>query len=201
MAQTHVRETRASLLERLRDPTDREAWEDFVKRYVPRIFRWCRSRGLQQAEAEDVTQEVLFKLAARMKTFVYDPERSFRAWLMTVTHHAWFDFKNDRQRAGLGQGGDEGQELLTSIPAGDDLVKQLEEEFKLELLEKAMARVQLRVEPHTWRAFKGMVIDGRSAADVAAEEGMTVNAVFKAVSRVRQLVREEFKRLDPSKDD
>jgi RNA polymerase sigma-70 factor (ECF subfamily) len=73
--------TRASLLERLRqDPTDQQAWSQVVRCYGPKIFGWCRRWGLQEADAHDVTQNVLTVLAVRMKTFTYDPTLRFRGW-------------------------------------------------------------------------------------------------------------------------
>src|SRR5262249_27719327 len=89
--------TSASLLERLRAPEDQAAWRDFAGRYGPKIYKWCLRWNLQEADAEDVTQNVLLKLAAKMRTFAYDPSRSFRAWLKTVTHHAWRDFVDSRR--------------------------------------------------------------------------------------------------------
>src|SRR5439155_24568741 len=85
-------QTSPTLLVRLRNVEDKQAWEEFVDRYAPRIYGWCRNQGLQNADAEDVTQEVLAKLARRMQTFVYAPNSSFRGWLKKVTHNAWVDF-------------------------------------------------------------------------------------------------------------
>src|SRR5262249_55617213 len=95
--------TRVSLLGRLRlNPLDQAAWNEFVDRYGPMIFRWCRQQGLQGVDAEDVTQNVLLKLARRMRTFVYQPERGrFRDWLRTVFRGAWCDFLGWRRRPGL----------------------------------------------------------------------------------------------------
>ena len=72
--------TSATLLERLRqDAADQDAWAHFVRRYGPQIYRWCRRWGLQEADAQDVTQTVLAKLSQKLRTFSYDPARSFRA--------------------------------------------------------------------------------------------------------------------------
>src|SRR5687767_1486677 len=93
-------ETRVSLLGRLRhDVTDQAAWSEFVDHYGVKIHDWCRRVwGLQDADARDVTQSVLLKLATRMRDFEYDPGRSFRAWLKTVTQHAWSDFRDSQRR-------------------------------------------------------------------------------------------------------
>src|SRR5262249_56687691 len=99
MASEPPSQPRVSLLLRLRQqPDDAGTWREFVDRYAPRVYAWCRHWRLQDADAKDVTQEVLLKLAEKMRTFTYDPSRSFRAWLKTLTRHAWSDFVNNRQR-------------------------------------------------------------------------------------------------------
>ena len=92
--------TRLSLLGRLRlTPTDQEAWGEFVERYGRRVFAWCRQWGLQEADAEDVAQDVISKLTQKMADFRYDRSRSFRAWLKTITQHALSDLIESRSRA------------------------------------------------------------------------------------------------------
>src|SRR5260370_37527548 len=98
-------QTNPSLLGRLRrDPTDQVAWGEFVDRYGRKIYAWCRQWNLQDADAEDATQTVLVRLAQRLGTFAYDPARSFRGWLRTLTQHAWSDFLKRRERGGRGSG-------------------------------------------------------------------------------------------------
>ena len=90
MADARLPTTRVTLLARLRqDPTDQTAWDVFVERYGRHIYRWCRQWRLQDADAEDVTQNILMRLTQKMRAFAYDPSRSFRGWLKTVAHHAW----------------------------------------------------------------------------------------------------------------
>ena len=89
-----------TLLARLRhDPSNEAAWDEFVEHYGRHIYRWCRQWRLQDADAEDVTQEILLKLARKLRDFAYDPESSFRGWLKTVAHHAWRDFVDGQKRA------------------------------------------------------------------------------------------------------
>ena len=86
-------QTSTTLLGRLRhEPADQAAWGQFVERYGPLVYAWCRQWRLQEADAEDVTQAVLVRLSARMRTFTYDPAKSFRAYLMTLARYAWCDF-------------------------------------------------------------------------------------------------------------
>jgi RNA polymerase sigma factor (sigma-70 family) len=191
--------TRITLLGRLRrDPTNQAAWAEFVDHYGPKIYAWCRKWDLQEADAQDVTQNVLLKLARKMSEFVYDPSRSFRAWLKTLTYHAWSDFLDSRRRPGLGSGDSHTAEILHSVEAREDLVRRLEEEFDRELLDEAMLRVRLRVAPQTWQAFVLTALEGLSGAEAGGRIPMQVAQVFVAKRRVQKMLREEVARLEQS---
>jgi RNA polymerase sigma factor (sigma-70 family) len=185
--------TPATLLARLRqDPQDEQAWDEFDKRYRPKIHGWCRAWGLQPADADDVTQNVLTKLANKMRHFQYDPARSFRAWLRTVTHHAWSDFTADL-RPGVGGGELAG---LQTLEARADLAQRLNEEFDHELLEAAVESVKGRVAAQTWEAFRLTTLEGLSGAEAAGRLGQQVGTVFVAKHRVQKMLQEEIRRLE-----
>ena len=189
--------TSATLLGRLRqEPADQAAWVEFVRRYGPHIYCWCRHWRLQEADAEDVTQAVLVRLTERMRTFTYDPARSFRAYLRAVARYAWCDFLEARKQPGAGGGGSCVLGLLETVEAGDDLEQRLSEQFDQELLAEAQAQVRQRVESPTWEAFRLTVVDGLSGADAAARLGLTVAGVYKAKSRVQQMLHETVARLE-----
>src|SRR6202167_3803490 len=121
MDATRSSATSPTLLGRLRQqPSDQAAWEQFVERYGGLIFAWSRQARLQDADIEDITQIVLSKLADKMRTFAYDPSKSFRGWLRTLTRHAWSDFVEARQRAGRGTGDSAVAEQLHTLAARDD---------------------------------------------------------------------------------
>ncbi len=190
-------QTSPTLLGRLRqDPTDQAAWTAFVDRYGGKIYGWCRHWGLQATDAQDVTQNVLLLLAQKLGAFVYDPSRSFRGWLKVLTHHAWSDFVARRQRPGLGSADSQIESVLHSLEARDDLVARLHAEFDLEILAEAEARVRLRVELHTWEAFRLTAADGLSGAEAAQQLGLQVATVFKAKSKVQKMLQEEVRRLE-----
>jgi RNA polymerase sigma-70 factor (ECF subfamily) len=189
--------TRLSLLERLQqDHTDELAWEEFVERYGRKIYRWCRQWGVQEADAQDLTQEVLLALSGQMSRFVYNPAGSFRAWLKTVAYRAWCRFLESRQRHGF-VGGPDAQAVLESTAARDDLLRQLEEESDRALLELAMARVRRRVQPQTWEAFRLLALEGLSGAEVASRLDMKLGSAFMAKSNVQKLLKDEIRRLEP----
>jgi len=200
MAELSASSTSVSLLSRIRrDATDPEAWREFVGRYAPKIYRWCRQWKLQEADAEDVTQNVLAKLAAKLRTFDYDPERSFRGWLKTVTQNALCDFLAERRRPGLGSGDSAVALLLENLQARTDLLGDLEEEFDREVLEEALARVQLKVPERRWEAFRLTALEGLSGAETGARLEMNVTTVFTSKCKVRKLVQEEIQKLERTK--
>lgn len=189
--------TRVTLLGRLRrDPGNEEAWAEFVDHYGPTIMRWCGKWRLQEADAQDVTQNVLLRLADKLRTFAYDPARSFRAWLKTIAHHACADFMESRQRPGLGSGDSNVAQFLLNTEARQDLLEHLEGEFDREILDQAMFQVRLRVAPQTWQAFALTALDGLSGADAAERIPMQVAQVYVAKRRVQKLLKEEVARLE-----
>jgi RNA polymerase sigma-70 factor (ECF subfamily) len=189
--------TSLTLLARLRqDPKDQVAWSDFVARYGPSILEWCRGWGVQDADAQDVTQDVLLKLNGLMARFVYDPAGSFRGWLRTLTHHAWCDLAADRRRAGFGAGDGRVFELFASLQAGDDLVEKLDVAFQQEVMDRAMGRVRQRVSARTWEAFRLTALEGLSGAAAAQRLAMKIARVYGAKSAVKEMIREEVCSLE-----
>jgi RNA polymerase sigma-70 factor (ECF subfamily) len=189
--------TSTTLLGRLRQaPADQAAWGQFVDRYGPRIYGWCRHWRLQDADAQDATQVVLTRLAQKLRTFAYDRGRSFRGWLKTLTDHACSDLVRARQRPGAGTGDSRVAELLQTVAARADLGRRLEEEYDRELLEEAMARVRRRVEARTWDAFRLLALEGRCGAEAAAALGMKVATAFVARSKVQKLIQAELRQLE-----
>jgi RNA polymerase sigma-70 factor (ECF subfamily) len=188
--------TSVTLLMRLQQtPADQGAWAEFVARYGHRIKGWCRRWGLQEADAQDVTQIVLLKLVRALQAFRYDPAQRFRGWLKTVTHHAWQDLLRSRRRSA--QGAEPmAEDPLETLAARDDLASRLEGAYEQELLDQALARVRVRLRPHTWEAFHLTAFDGLSGAEAAARLGMPVIAVYKAKSNVRKLLEAEVRYLE-----
>jgi RNA polymerase sigma-70 factor (ECF subfamily) len=197
MANSADLETRASLLERLgRTPTDAEAWREFAVHYGAVVLEWCRKWDLQEADAQDVTQNVMLKLAEKMQSFAYDPAKSFRGWLRTLAHHAWADFVEGRKRPGHGSGDSAVGRILDSTQAREELSQRLEAQYDRELLELASQVVRLRITPQTWDAFRLTAVDGLSGADAAQRLGMSVAHVFTARHRVQTMLREEIAKRD-----
>jgi RNA polymerase sigma factor (sigma-70 family) len=189
--------TSLTLLDRVgKDTSDHAAWGEFVAYYGPKIRVWCCQRGLQSADADDVTQNVLLRLSRSLRKFTYDPSQKFRGWLRVVTEHALSDFFADQKRQPRAGGDGRGLAALEAAEAQDDLLALIMSEYTNVLVGRAYAVVHARVEPQTWEAFRLTACENRPGEEVAAALGMNVTAVFKAKSRVLAFIRQEVKRID-----
>jgi RNA polymerase sigma factor (sigma-70 family) len=190
-----VDDTSVTLMMRLQTlPADPGAWDEFVDRYRPMIRAWCLNWNLQESDADDVVQEVLVKLVAAIRKFQYDPARSFRAWLKTVTQHALSDFVASR-RKDPGLTAAPIDIIVASAEAKTDLEQRIEEAFDAEVLELAMQRVKKRVKPGTWDAFHFTAVEGLSGAAAAARLEIPVAHVFVAKNRVQKMLQEQARIL------
>jgi RNA polymerase sigma-70 factor (ECF subfamily) len=191
--------TRASLLARLGDPGDRAAWQQFVELYGRLVYTFARRRGLQDADAADLTQEVFLALAQGAGRWRYDPQQgSFRGWLYGVTHHKLARFLQRRQTQPLGSGDSNAQQRLAEEPGPSDGLEQAwEQEFQRQLFRVAAEQVQGHFAPTTWQAFWQTAVEGRPAALVAAELGLSVGAVYVARSRVLARLAEQVQQMQP----
>jgi RNA polymerase sigma-70 factor (ECF subfamily) len=190
--------TRASLLVRIRDGRDQEAWRQFVQVYAPVVYGFARKRGLQDADAADVMQDVLRSVAGAAPRLSYDRARgSFRGWLYTVARNKIFNFlEAGRHRLGRGSGDSGARERLEAL-AGPELglAEAWDEEYQRSLADLAMQRVRGEVQPATWQAFWQTAVEGRSAREAGAGLGMSAGAVYVARSRVLTRLKEEVQRL------
>jgi RNA polymerase sigma-70 factor (ECF subfamily) len=192
-----VDSTRVTLLHRLnQNPGDQLSWGEFVRLYGPAIRSWLTHWGLQEADAQDVTQNVLLRLTAKLPQFKYDPSRSFRGWLKTLTHHAWHDFVTESGYRNRGSGDTSILDQLQSVAAREDLTARVEAEFDKELLEVALGRARARVASNTWEAFKLSALEGVGPQVVADKLGVRVSQVYLAKHRVQKLVQEEIRILE-----
>ena len=182
--------TRPSLLLRLRDVSDSDAWQVFVETYAPIVYVYARGKGLQDADAADVAQDVLAQVVRSMRDFVYDPQRGrFRDWLRTVTRNRIFRVLDKR---GLPP------EALSTGPdevAADGTDPEWHDEFNAQILRVALERIQPDFESATWRAFQVVWVQNRSAGDAAATLGMPIDLVYAAKSRVLKRLRDEVMHL------
>ena len=171
-------ETRPSLLQMLNSENDQQAWSEFTEIYSPVIYRYCRKKGLQEADALEVLQEVLLQVYQYIASFDYDPDRGrFRAWLQTVTHSRLCRFwkKKADQKECTGQ-----EETLDQKEAeqffGSEVVYQI--------TQLALKEIRTGFQPDTWSAFELTWVEQQDVEDVASSLGRSVGWVYVAKSRV-----------------
>lgn len=188
---TFTPSTRASLLLRLRDPQDYEAWDEFVALYEPAIYRLLRHHGLQDADARDVMQELF--LAVSRSIGRWDPAKergSFRGWLRRVTRNLVINWLKHRDRHVIACGGSGLQAMLDMLPAADRPESvEFDRELRRALFHQAAELVRQEVHAASWQAFWETGIVGTTPADAAQKLGMTVGAIRAAKCRVLARLR------------
>jgi RNA polymerase sigma factor (sigma-70 family) len=182
--------TRPSLLVRLRDARDERAWAQFVDLYAPLVYGYARRRGLQDADAADVTQTVLRAVASAIGRFHYDPKRgSFRGWFFTIVRHKVLTFLSKGHDFCQGTGDPATQHLLEAQPAPDEETAAWDSEYEQRVFAWAVEQVRPHVHESTWQAFWQTAVQGRSAKEVAMALDLRVGAVHLAKSRVLARLR------------
>ena len=184
--------TSLTLLQRARGG-DGDAWHRLVDLYTPLVYHWCRRWGLQAVDTDDVVQEVF--LAASRSLDQFRKERAgdtFRGWLRGITRNKLLGFSRRRGSPADGQGGTEALLQLHALP---DVVNGVDPPEDTEpvsaLLRRVLEQIRGEFEPRSWQAFWQVAVDGRTPADVAADLGMSVNAIRMAKCRVLRRLREE----------
>src|SRR5262249_26656652 len=153
--------------------------------YEPLIRDWLRRYAVQNADADDLTQEVLGVLVRELPQFHYDRARgSFRGWLRTVTANRLRAFWRDRQYRPLDGTSDVARVVDELADPASGLSRVWDEEHDRHVAARLLELIEPEFEPATWRAFRRVAIEGARPAEVAAELGVTTNAVFIAKSRV-----------------
>jgi RNA polymerase sigma-70 factor (ECF subfamily) len=220
--------TSPSLLIRIRDASDRQAWQEFVELYAPLIYGLARRRGLQDADAADVTQEVFRAVAKRLSArsirgakdtpdaasreesseslspWEYDPERgSFRSWLYTVTRHKISDFLSSSRglRPRLQGSGDTANQIfLEQHPEAAEDESQWQQDYQQRVFAWAAQRIRNDFQEKTWDAFWQLAVEGKSGEETARSLHMTVGAVYVAKSRVLARLKKEIEQLNRTEE-
>ena len=183
-------QTRPSLLLRIRDFRDEDAWNQFIELYAPLIYGYLRKRNIQDADAGDLTQDVLSSVTSTANDFTYDPQRgSFRGWLLTVTRNKMLNFVS-RKKAQAGSGDSGVQRAIEEMTAEEDDRSQWDLEYERRLFEWAAKKARSEFQDSTWQAFWLTAVDNQSASSVAEKLDLSVGAVYVAKSRVTARLRQ-----------
>ncbi len=190
-------ETRHSLLVRICDPQNEPAWDEFVEIYEPLIYRLARRKGLQHADASDLTQDVLTTVASAISRWNPDPARgSFRAWLSTIARNMAINLLKSEQRRPRGSGDTQIKQWLNEQAEPDGEMSALfDHEYRRELFRAAARVVCDQFQENTWQAFWRTCVEGKEIKRVAIELGISVGNVYVARSRVIARLRTHIEKL------
>ncbi len=196
MTMTQLPDTRYTLLARLSDPCDVSAWAEFTETYEEAIYRYARSRGLQDSDAWEVVQQVLLVVHRAADTWRPSGRAgSFRTWLRRTARRVCLRCIRDRRRTDRALGGSSVVERLHMFaePAASGRAAELDR--RRWAFCWAIGDIEREVEPKTWRAFWLTAIDGIAAPQAADELGMKIGAVYAAKCRVLARVRERVQEI------
>jgi RNA polymerase sigma-70 factor, ECF subfamily len=196
-------DTRASLIQRLRDEADLAAWDEVTAVYGPLILRMATRQGLQLADAEDVAQEVFSVVVRSIDQWLDQPSRGrFRGWLFGICRNTALNLLNRAPHGGIGGAGVDGLESLAEPYSTDDeSSREFDLEYQREVYRWAANQVRSKVAETTWQAFERTHLEGCSIAEVAQKLGLSVANVYIARSRVMSHLRKLVKKYNEVSDE
>ncbi len=177
--------TRASLLLRIKDPRNTQAWAEFHDLYAPLLYRYARARGLSHEDAEDVRSKCYEAIVKQIPHFDYDLSKGgFKAWLRTLVNRRVIDSLRKQRDVALNS------DELAEIPAKDETADQLwDEHWRQQCLRHCVQQAGLQVSEHSYQAFRLLVEEQCSVTEVCERLGMNANQVYKAKAQVLTTVR------------
>lgn len=203
--------TRASLLDRLKNPSDDASWSEFDRNYRGLLTGVARRAGLNDHETAEVVQDTLIALARKIPEFRYQPGKdSFKGWLLQVLR--WRIVDRVRRRAAARAL--EPATLAERLSERDDPVSHSnptnvadpreafasiwDAEWEEHLLKQALARVKRQANPEQYAIYHLREIEQRPVAEVRKALGVSAAAIYLASFRVGALLKREVRRLQES---
>lgn len=195
---THVPETQPSLILRLRDARDQQAWATFLEIYQPLIYRIVRTRHVQDADAREVTQDVLMAVAGSIDRWEADPARgTFRGWLTTITRNLVVNFLIKQSRHPRGRGDTDFQRAIAELPAPEgEESAMFDLEQRRQVFRWAAERIRSEFRESNWLAFWRTAVEGNAVADVARELRISAGLVYVSRNRVMKRLREKVEEFE-----
>ena len=183
--------TSESLLIRLSSIGDTDAWDRFVELYTPLIFYWARKTGLQSQDASDLVQDVMTIVFQQLPKLEYDPEKSFRGWLRTITMNRFRELCRGKRPQLMDASGS----VMGRVPDWRLAESTWDLNYARELVAAVMADMRDDFAPKTWAALVELMKTGRPASEVANEAGVSVWTIYAARSRLLKRLRQELEGL------
>lgn len=188
-------DTQHSLIAQLQDANNTAAWESFTQIYRPVVYRLARARGLQHADADDLSQQVLMSVARAIPQWRRDPQARFRHWLARIARNAIINALT-RGHRDQSAGGSEFLSVMNNVPDNpSEFESQVEIEYQRQVYRHAAEIVRDEVQEASWRAFVLTVVDGEPIALVADQLGKSVGSIHAARSRIMRRLQNTVREL------
>ena len=192
--------TRPSLIARIQDPSEVQAWSELVEIYAPVIYRFARRAGLQDADAQDLTQEVLEVVAGSVADWNANPSKgSFRGWLYGITRNKLRRFWERQQRDVRASGNSDVARLLAAQPA-DDGAGAWDNEYRHQLFDWATTQVRGEFSETTWQAFWQNTVQRKEVKEIACLLGITPGTVYVYSGRVMRRIKQQIRQITDEND-
>lgn len=193
-------DTHESLIVKVQDPANREAWELFAAIYRPVVYRLARVRGLQDADADDLAQQVLIAVARAIPDWQRkSPQARFRHWLRRIAKNSILNALT-RGPKDSPVGGSGFMDFLHGVPQFDDIDAQIELEYRRQVYRQAADVIRAAVQEQTWRIFVLTVVEGHSTVSVADRMKTTIGNVHAIRSRVMRRLQAVVKELQEAEE-
>lgn len=192
---TEFPNTKLLLLANIQSPENREAWEEFVQIYRPVVYRMARRRGMQDADAQDLSQDVLIRISKSIEGWVPQEGVRFRHGLRKVASNAIVTAVTKSKPLGI-VNGSAAEQIFAETPETSAVTSELQSECFREQYLRAAAIVRVDVSPATWAAFERTVIQGQSCEDAAESLGKSLGTIYAARSRILKRLQIEVQRLE-----
>lgn len=192
---TEFPDTQSLLLANIQSLENREAWAEFVQIYRPVIYRMARRRGMQDADAQDLSQVVLVRVSKAIDRWEPQSDTRFRHWLRKVASNAIATAVTKSKPLGIVDGSTADQ-ILAETPEVSAAKSELDAECFRERYLRAAAIVKVDVSPVTWAAFEQTVVLGRSCEEAAESLGKSLGTIYAARSRILKRLQIEVQRLE-----
>lgn len=195
-------DTRASLILRLADAQNAQAWDEFSRLYQPVVYRLARRRGFQHADAEELVQEAMMAVARAVERWVPDPRRGrFRDWLHRIARNLMINFLTRPRHQVWGSGDTDMQQMLEAECDEDaGITQRFEIEYRRQVFHWAAERVRGAVKENSWQAFWLSTIDDLPANQVARQLEMSIGSVYIARSRVMARLQDEVRGIELARE-
>ena len=186
--------TNPALISRARQRHNEASWSEFVQRYGPKVLGWSRQWCSQEADAQDLAQEILLKVWHKLPEFTKQPGGTFRGWLWTLSRRVFLDACRRRKMPTI-----DDHVLVAELDKRSiEFARSMEREFDEELMYLACAYVRQVVDEEQWRMFEQVDVQHLDARQVAKEHGKSLAALRMNCVRIRKQIREQMIKIENS---